>query len=211
MSKYGKNIKKIRSVRGLTQAQLAEMLEVSRGVISSYEEGRAEPKIETILKTAEVFHLSTDILLSSNVTVNQLSGFNLPDLLGNQEEKSVKLEELKLSSHLFPENICLFPSYQIKANHYLQANDIVFALPAQPVKEKLVVMKLASGYVIGKIKAIKEKHITLDDEQYSNEEISDVYEITGFYSPYSDKSSLENKLQELEKRIIELERRTESQ
>ena len=67
MSKFGKNIKKIRNVRGLTQAQLAEMIEVNRGVVSSYEEGRAEPKIETIIKTAEVFQLSIDLLLKKDV------------------------------------------------------------------------------------------------------------------------------------------------
>jgi transcriptional regulator with XRE-family HTH domain len=80
MSLFGKNIKKIRSVRGLTQAQLADSIDVSRGVISSYEEGRAEPKIETIIKTAEVFNLTIDQLLKVNLTVNQLSGFSIPDI-----------------------------------------------------------------------------------------------------------------------------------
>jgi transcriptional regulator with XRE-family HTH domain len=57
MSLFGANIKKIRQVKGLSQKTFADLLDLNRGVISSYEEGRAEPKIETILKVANHFSL----------------------------------------------------------------------------------------------------------------------------------------------------------
>ncbi|WP_228441354.1 helix-turn-helix domain-containing protein [Chryseobacterium phosphatilyticum] len=72
MSFFGTNIKKIRQVKGLSQKALADLFDLNRGVISSYEEGRAEPKIETILKVAHHFNLNLDKLLTETLQVNQL-------------------------------------------------------------------------------------------------------------------------------------------
>jgi transcriptional regulator with XRE-family HTH domain len=72
MSFFGTNIKKIRQVKGLSQKAFADMFDLNRGVISSYEEGRAEPKIETILKVAHHFNLNLDKLLTEPLQVNQL-------------------------------------------------------------------------------------------------------------------------------------------
>jgi transcriptional regulator with XRE-family HTH domain len=75
MSNFGKNIKKIRSVRGLSQQAFAELFELKRATLGAYEEGRSEPKIETIIKVANHFSISTDLLLTGNLTVNQLMRF----------------------------------------------------------------------------------------------------------------------------------------
>lgn len=72
MSFFGTNIKKIRQVKGLSQKAFADLFDLNRGVISSYEEGRAEPKIETILKVASHFNLKLDKLLTEPLQVNQL-------------------------------------------------------------------------------------------------------------------------------------------
>ncbi|MDW9381323.1 helix-turn-helix domain-containing protein [Chryseobacterium sp. JV558] len=72
MSFFGTNIKKIRQVKGLSQKAFADMFDLNRGVISSYEEGRAEPKIETIIKVAHHFNLNLDKLLTEPLQVNQL-------------------------------------------------------------------------------------------------------------------------------------------
>ncbi|PWW17501.1 helix-turn-helix domain-containing protein [Chryseobacterium sp. AG844] len=73
MSLFGINIKKIRQVKGLSQKAFADLFDLNRGVISSYEEGRAEPKIETILKVANHFNLSIDKLLTEPIQANQLT------------------------------------------------------------------------------------------------------------------------------------------
>lgn len=75
MSLFGTNIKKIRQVKGLSQKAFADLFDLNRGVISSYEEGRAEPKIETILKVANHFNLSLDKLLTEPVQTNQLTSY----------------------------------------------------------------------------------------------------------------------------------------
>lgn len=75
MSFFGKNIKKIRGVKGLSQQAFAELFDLKRGTLGAYEEGRSEPKIETIIKIANYFSIVIDDLLTNELTVNQLLKF----------------------------------------------------------------------------------------------------------------------------------------
>ncbi|NAS31237.1 helix-turn-helix domain-containing protein [Flavobacteriaceae bacterium R38] len=75
MSFFGKNIKKIRSVKGLSQQAFAELFDLKRGTLGAYEEGRSEPRIETIIKIANHFSIKIDTLLTSEITVNELLKF----------------------------------------------------------------------------------------------------------------------------------------
>lgn len=81
MSFFGTNIKKIRQVKGISQKAFADLLDLNRGVISSYEEGRAEPKIETILKVAHHFNLTLDQLLTESLQAEQLISVSETDQL----------------------------------------------------------------------------------------------------------------------------------
>lgn len=75
MSFFGKNIKKIRSVRGLSQQAFADLFDLKRGTLGAYEEGRSEPKIETIIKIANYFSITIDDILTHELTVNELLRF----------------------------------------------------------------------------------------------------------------------------------------
>ncbi len=75
MSFFGKNIKKIRSVKSLSQQAFAELFDLKRGTLGAYEEGRSEPKIDTIIKIANYFSIEIDKLLTSELTVNELLKF----------------------------------------------------------------------------------------------------------------------------------------
>lgn len=97
MSFFGTNIKKIRQVKGISQKAFAGLLDLNRGVISSYEEGRAEPKIETILKVAHHFNLNLDQLLTESLQAEQLVSVSDTDqlmlfpeleILNNKEEQT---------------------------------------------------------------------------------------------------------------------------
>ncbi|GAA5023138.1 hypothetical protein GCM10011506_05770 [Marivirga lumbricoides] len=68
MSFVSSNIKYLRKQKGWTQQDLADQLEIKRSLIGSYEESRADPRISTLLKIAEVFNLSLDDLLSQDLT-----------------------------------------------------------------------------------------------------------------------------------------------
>ena len=70
MSLFGKNIKYIRQSNGFSQQQFAGLFELSRASIGSYEEGRAEPKIETLIKIANHFHVTVDQLVRGKVDAN---------------------------------------------------------------------------------------------------------------------------------------------
>lgn len=76
MSFFGKNIKKIRGVKGLSQQAFADLFDLKRGTLGAYEEGRSEPKIETIIKIANYFSIAIDDILTAELTVNQLLRFN---------------------------------------------------------------------------------------------------------------------------------------
>jgi transcriptional regulator with XRE-family HTH domain len=75
MSFFGKNIKKIRTVKGLSQAAFAELFGLKRATLGAYEEHRSEPKIETIIKIANYFSIKIDTLLTNDITVNELLQF----------------------------------------------------------------------------------------------------------------------------------------
>ncbi|MEO1050328.1 MAG: helix-turn-helix domain-containing protein [Bacteroidota bacterium] len=77
MSYIGKNIKKIRTVKKLSQAQFAEIFSLARPSVGAYEEARAEPKVDTIIQIANYFGLSVDVLLNKELSVNDLYSFNL--------------------------------------------------------------------------------------------------------------------------------------
>lgn len=100
MTYFGTNIKKIRQLKGLSQQAFAELLELNRGVISSYEEGRAEPKIESLLKIAKILNLTTDDLLSKPVTINKITNFSeIEHLIPNKERENVSVYELDKTNH----------------------------------------------------------------------------------------------------------------
>lgn len=106
MSFFGTNIKKIRQVKGLSQKAFADLLDLNRGVISSYEEERAEPKIETILKVASHFSLDLDKLLTETLETDQLlnvSGMDqlspFPETTINERNEESSLQENNSKNH----------------------------------------------------------------------------------------------------------------
>ena len=77
MSFVGKNIRKLRTVKKLSQASFAELFGLARPSVGAYEEGRSEPKMETLIQIAQHFGLSVDLLLTKELTVNELYHFDI--------------------------------------------------------------------------------------------------------------------------------------
>lgn len=63
MSKISKNIKQLRTERGMTQDDLAEKLHVTRQAISSWENDRTQPDVQMLGKLREIFDVSIEELL----------------------------------------------------------------------------------------------------------------------------------------------------
>ena len=57
------SIKDLRKGKGLTQDQLAEALHVTRQAVSSWENGKTEPDIETISQLAEFFEVDVEKII----------------------------------------------------------------------------------------------------------------------------------------------------
>jgi transcriptional regulator with XRE-family HTH domain len=92
MTQVGKNIKKIRNVKGLSQQAFADLFHLTRGNISSYEEFRAEPKIDVIIKIANYFGIPLDEFIEKDLSVNKLLHYNSALVL--------ETEKLKISQQL---------------------------------------------------------------------------------------------------------------
>lgn len=75
MSHLAANLKKIRSTEGLTQTAFANRWNITRAAVSSYEEGRAQPKTPLLLQIAKHYNLDITDLLETSITVNQIQGF----------------------------------------------------------------------------------------------------------------------------------------
>ncbi len=59
----GKNIKKFRIDKNITQDELAEKLCVTRQAVSNWERGKTEPDIETLQKLAETLEITIEELI----------------------------------------------------------------------------------------------------------------------------------------------------
>jgi len=56
-------VQQLRKENMWTQHELAEKLNLSRSAIASWETGRREPDLRTMLKLASLFHVSLDYLV----------------------------------------------------------------------------------------------------------------------------------------------------
>jgi len=61
--KLGKNLKRIRIKKAISQGDIARSLDVSRGFISNIENGKTNPTLETIARLAKAVGVSTNELL----------------------------------------------------------------------------------------------------------------------------------------------------
>ncbi len=60
---FADRLRQLRTERSLSQYQLAQALNVSRGLIGNYELGTREPDYETLAMLAEYFGVSADFIL----------------------------------------------------------------------------------------------------------------------------------------------------
>ena len=75
MKKIAKNIKHLRALKGLTQEQLSFELDITKSRIGSYEEGRSEPHIDTLIQLSNYFNLPIDALVKNDLTLGTTDTF----------------------------------------------------------------------------------------------------------------------------------------
>jgi transcriptional regulator with XRE-family HTH domain len=90
----GKNIKKVREQKGMTQQQIADLIHMHRSNYSKVESGQREPSIDALNKIAKHFGMSLDELvnLKGKVPVEE------------KLEDKTTIEQVKLINELEPED-----------------------------------------------------------------------------------------------------------
>lgn len=126
MSVIGKNIRKIRTVKKLSQASFAEIFNLARPSIGAYEEERSEPKLETVIQIAVYFGISIDSLLTKELTINDLYNFNIhleQEVKVESFEKKITLDTIFIKSVLVPGD------KQIEYIVHINNHDFLSSLP----------------------------------------------------------------------------------
>lgn len=67
-SYIGSNLKFLRKKTNCTQDELSKRLEIGRHSIGSYEEGRAEPKIDTLFQMADLFKIPAEAIVKRDLS-----------------------------------------------------------------------------------------------------------------------------------------------
>ena len=63
MSTFAENLKKIRKSKKVSQSVVAQQLGYGYTAVANYESGRNEPSIDDLIKIAEYFGVSMDLLV----------------------------------------------------------------------------------------------------------------------------------------------------
>lgn len=71
MSKIMKGLKIIRKSKNLNQQKVAFDLNISRGSLSYYENGKREPSLEMLVKMSDYFNVSIDYLIKGEEFVKR--------------------------------------------------------------------------------------------------------------------------------------------
>lgn len=72
MKTFGNTLKQLRLNNNLSQAQLASQLNVTKSLISAYENGLRMPSYEVLTQIAKIFNVSTDYLLNIEINREQI-------------------------------------------------------------------------------------------------------------------------------------------
>ncbi len=70
LDRFGEKLAILRKQRGLTLRQLGKMLQVDHSYISQLEKRKTKPNAIMILKIAEIFNVSTDLLMKDELDLD---------------------------------------------------------------------------------------------------------------------------------------------
>ena len=90
MDKLYLRLKELRIERGYTQAQLATAVQTTDDSIYSWEKGRSQPSIETLIKIADFFECSIDYLVGREDDFGAISINGKPAELSQREKEVLK-------------------------------------------------------------------------------------------------------------------------
>ena len=131
MSLISENLKYLRKKKGLTQEQMAQEAGIKRSLLGAYEEGRAEPRVGTLLKFADIFGLPIEQLINTEQSeegkasgIKQIQSSNgkglkvLSITTDKQGKENIELVPQKaaagyMNGYADPEYIEVLPKFQL--------------------------------------------------------------------------------------------------
>ncbi len=70
MEHFGKKLRILREHQGMTQKELAQLLGFSRDHVSSLETGRKIPHARLVVRIADLFGVTTDVLMRDELNLD---------------------------------------------------------------------------------------------------------------------------------------------
>ncbi|WP_051531192.1 helix-turn-helix transcriptional regulator [Clostridiisalibacter paucivorans] len=93
MNSIGSRFKFLRKSKALTQWEFAKSVGISQGTLSDIEKNKYKPSVDTILSVSQYFNVSTDWILTGNMTKHESFAFmskdNGIDCKSNNMDKSI--------------------------------------------------------------------------------------------------------------------------
>ena len=98
----GERIADLRKHRGLSQYQLAKLLNIATSTLGMYETGKRKPNVEMLEQIAEFFNVSTDYLLGRDPKEDDLKTADLADddTIFTFERKPIPEQDLEYMKRL---------------------------------------------------------------------------------------------------------------
>lgn len=103
MSIFSERLKELRKKRGYTQSELAKYMNMRQGSYTKWETGMTEPRIESLIKLADILDTTTDFLLGkTNIDFGNDSKVyeEYKELLSQNKKEEIK-ERYDLSFEFF--------------------------------------------------------------------------------------------------------------
>ena len=91
---FGENLKNLRKQKGLSQAQLAEIIGMSAKNITKIETGKSFPRAENINKLLKLFNVSENVLFSGSDKYKNKQNSNKIEalkIINNASDKHIKI------------------------------------------------------------------------------------------------------------------------
>lgn len=103
--KLSEKIAALRKANGMTQEDLASICDVSRQSISKWEADIVSPEIDKLLVLGKTFHVSMDVLLKDELTINGVKEVHACGDNSIQEKKQEVYEGILIKESIDDENI----------------------------------------------------------------------------------------------------------
>lgn len=144
-SKFAENLRKLRKNQGWKQEEVANLLGLSKQVISTYEIGARSPSLETLIRIAELFDVSIDYLLRAD---NKCDMSRLKDLTDSSRKIGERIGTLRKDAGLTLDDVATALG-TIRQTVYKYEHGIVSNIPAKNIVKLAQLFNVSSDYILG--------------------------------------------------------------